>query len=435
MGSMLPSQVLDDDDHERSFWHALPLEEDWGVVLLRVGIASLEATGLRGWNNEVAPINMPLSYKQRTSRRKVINDNRNEFERHGVVRLGRANVADVQYATTLTSASGAQVQIGDASPFRRRRGLSSAASHNTGLPPRKRGFFNEVRTVDLGNSEDGEHGLIANAPRRRGYWRRWAGEMLSFIVTFWGVLKGLVVFAVECVKSRLRKGSGNSPLVRKGAQEDTLVEKPGIASGSSLRDAFLDEEGARRRKERELYERFLRGEEISDDEDDEEAMLSSGLGEDDESNGEEEEDDSGLTDREAEAVSLFKDFLRNTGSDRFNNTGEMVLAHLVHSANQTEGMEGSSPLTRRRWNDMLNRKDSRRGSSGSWSDQGEDVFWDDGGHDVALERRDREDGAEEGHAQSTCVICTIEARDIICWPCRYVCPMLGFSLHSFVFSV
>ena len=37
----------------------LPYEEDFIIILLRVGVASLEAAGLRGWTNEVAPIQRP----------------------------------------------------------------------------------------------------------------------------------------------------------------------------------------------------------------------------------------------------------------------------------------------------------------------------------------------------------------------------------------
>ena len=196
-----------------------------------------------------------------------------------------------------------------------------------------------------------------------------------------------------------------------------------------------EEEG--RRKEREVYQRFLRGEDISDDEDEVEEPTASDEDEKDsvgdEQEGEEEEEEEGS----AEALKLFTDLLQNTGgrddasisSSPMNSnhqSGEMVLAHLMH------GGTGASPgpLTRRRWNALVRNEDHGRRPSYNQGELEEDE--DDGFFEAPVARRrildpygswrDPAAEVERPHhgAHNLCVICTTETRDIICWPCRYV---------------
>ena len=76
------------------FFGNLPYEEDFSILLLRVGTASLEVTGLRGWNNdEVAPISLPVKSRNR-------NPARGNPQTYGVVRVGRIDVDEVQYSST-----------------------------------------------------------------------------------------------------------------------------------------------------------------------------------------------------------------------------------------------------------------------------------------------------------------------------------------------
>ncbi|KAF8912185.1 hypothetical protein CPB84DRAFT_1761521 [Gymnopilus junonius] len=447
---MAVSQGLHDDEQERGFIASLPLEEDWGVVLLRVGISSLEATGLRGWGNEVAPINMPWRKRGRGRRQVQTGSTPSEsLPPHGAVRLGRAGVADVQYGygPGVSVASGASAR--PAVQMHLERGDSSSTA-NPGLSRRKstrndlhtlnRGFFNEVRTVDLGNSEETDDGRDTHRPggnhwrrtRRQGYWRYWAREMLNFLLALLGVLWGLVKLLIEKAKNLLT-GSGAHHAQEKSRSRSRETEidtigKPVVGLNVDMTVESADEEERRRRKEKEVYERFLRGEEISDDDEDED--------EDDDISSEGDEDESTFDEeehagREAEAIELFTDLLRNPGPPAGSSSsqsseagrrssGEMVLAHLVHG----DGNAGanSSPLTRRRWNALFNggvgKKRSRRGSPGVWDEEAdEDEVWEDTG---VLENREQSDAGSGrgGQVQSTCVICTTEARDIICWPCR-----------------
>ena len=85
--------IDEDESTSPGFFGQLPYEEDFGILLLRVGTASLEATGLRGWNNEVAPIPLPVKSRNR-------NRTRGNPQTYGVVRMGRIDVAEVQYGSS-----------------------------------------------------------------------------------------------------------------------------------------------------------------------------------------------------------------------------------------------------------------------------------------------------------------------------------------------
>ncbi|KAF7299202.1 hypothetical protein MIND_00868900 [Mycena indigotica] len=117
-------------------------DEDWGVVLLRVGTASLEATGLRGWGNELPSIN--ASAMQR-------------FPQYGVAKLGASGLVEVS---------------------------SGFGSTDTGRKFRKRGLTNEIKEVDVGVRTGGTFGA------RLINWR-WMQEAWIFLGTMAGVARGL----------------------------------------------------------------------------------------------------------------------------------------------------------------------------------------------------------------------------------------------------
>ena len=418
-GLGLPN-AQNDDETATGFFQSLPFEEDFGVLLLRVGTASLEATGLRGWGNEVAPINRPrvLPYKTGTARGVGPAD----AGTYGRVRMGRLAVGDVLQGSP-RSASGLNVYQ-DFSGAQRRKPVPSTLE--------KRGLNNDVRTVDLGNAEspDGE------GQNMGGPWKRWFGAVRLFLATVWGVMKGLVVFLLERARGRVRVRERAA--ARKGEIMLRSRRTPERQNGEEGEESESLVEEKRLAKEKEVYQRFLRGEEISDDED-EEDRGSLDLSEDDDDEDTEpflEEDGEGEG-RESEAVELFTDLLRNgsgvpstpqASTSRTPGSGEMVLAHLMHGS----GGASPGPLTRRRWTALMQHDEPMAGrrpggrpdlnvfDSEQWEPvRGQSIF--DSSLDRDAEERDKQKGL-----QHVCVICTTESREIICWPCRCVFLLLRF---------
>lgn len=142
----------------------------------------------------------------------------------------------------------------------------------------------------------------------------------------------------------------------------------------------------------ELYARFLRGDPLGDDSEGEfqpgaDMSLDSSSDEDDDR----EEDD-------ADAVDLYADLATNQSNASSQLEPQLLMAHMASPS--------SAALTRRRYSRLL-----RQGSPGE-----ED--WDD-----YIEQRRRAKLAArpprgEADSRSECVICTVEARCIVCWPCR-----------------
>ncbi|PPQ88335.1 hypothetical protein CVT25_012446 [Psilocybe cyanescens] len=413
------SMLHDDDGAEPGFFQSLPLEEDFGVLLLRVGIASMEATGLRGWSNEVAPINLPVRIRRGIESGREASDRADAQSTYGMVRMGREDVGEVHYGSSPRASRSVSTTGGaSTSTIFRKKDLTRRRKKAKAIPMQHRGFNNDVRTVDLGNSESANQ-------NRRGF-LRWLKEVWMFLTAFWSVLRGLVTFLIERAKGRvrMRESAAKSAPGSRGAAGESNKEK------ESDEEDISDEE-ARRRKEREVYQRFLRGEDISDDDDDEEDEGADLLSSDD------EESDGGEGDnadeREAEAVGLFTDLIRNsrdrtaststalaTSSDT-GGSGEMVLAHLMHGGNGAS----PSPLTRRRWNALVrNDRSAFAASRGSPDVFGDDSDDDNGLWEVTPPPRAVPGGANdeqrEARLHNACVICTSEARDIICWPCRCV---------------
>jgi hypothetical protein len=151
----------------------------------------------------------------------------------------------------------------------------------------------------------------------------------------------------------------------------------------------------------EVYQKFLRGEDISDD--DEDAMEGSLTLSDDEMSDQTDEEKY-LQERDAEVVDLFTDLLRNPDVQD-SQSGEMALAHLLHGS-----AVASRPLTRQLWNTLTQRGHSAPSSR----DQPEATEMTER-YLRKVEERDTQKGLEH-----ICVICMLESREIICWPCRCV---------------
>lgn len=191
-----------------------------------------------------------------------------------------------------------------------------------------------------------------------------------------------------------------------------------------------DADGVGEGEDEMLYQRFLRGENISDDDDDEVDECAEEDVED------VEEDDEEEVDRQNEALGLFTDLIQS--GEREGHQGEMVLAHLVHGlgssldnrpasssmsgSGRTTAMSPSSkgPLTRRKWKDLLSIDVPREEQDGL------EDFSDEDDDEVSISRAGYDDDKKERQLdmRHVCVVCTIEVRDIICWPCRCVLPFL-----------
>jgi len=315
-----------------------------------------------------------------------------------MVSMGRVGVGFVR--------SGYQIHDPVSAPRRRGRGMFK----------RLRGLGNEVRRVDVATdfSQGAERG-----------WAEWVWELVWFVAALWGVLKGAFKFVWFWVSDRVRgKRRG---VLRRGMIVEVREEEIGDSGNA---DAGGIEEGEGGDDDEMLYQRFLRGENISDDDDDE---VDDSAGEDVE---DVEEDDEEEVDRQDEALGLFTDLIQS--GEREGHQGEMVLAHLVHGLNtnlpnrptsssisgsgRTTAMSPSStgPLTRRKWRDLLSFgvPREREGGLEDLSDEGDDeVSNSRGGYDDDKKERDLD-------MRHVCVVCTIEARDIICWPCRSVLSFL-----------
>ncbi|OBZ69160.1 hypothetical protein A0H81_10915 [Grifola frondosa] len=137
--------------------------------------------------------------------------------------------------------------------------------------------------------------------------------------------------------------------------------------------------GALSRLEADPYEQFLRGEPVSDDEDDFDPGqdATSGLLHDSSPSTSDEESDEDRDDDET--VQLYADLSHRASTSA---SAPLLLAHMTDTS--------SSPLTRRRYQRL------RRQEKSTLANQ----------DDPSAESR------------RNCVICTVEPRDIICWPCR-----------------
>ena len=295
-------------------------------------------------------------------------------------------------------------------------------------PRLAQGLQNEVRHVDLGMGVAATEGQRRPGGREQGmgngHWRRWLREVGRYIEAAWAAFRGLVILLWAWAWSKAasrRKGVGRRRTRRMGAGRS-------VDLGSQLGDGAVDGEDGEGEGEESgeeedlggvvLYERFLAGDNISDDEDDEFRVEAEGeeeVEEEDEvvdtstpiSRGATPFGDGGEQDStEREAFSLFTDLMKSQreGSEGPRSSQNVALAHL---------MSNSSPLTRKRWSESVSRSlipQSRFGSPGVRLDDEED----EEGEGEEEEEHDQ----TEDLGKAACVICTSEARDIICWPCR-----------------
>ncbi|KAI0697320.1 hypothetical protein C8T65DRAFT_720154 [Cerioporus squamosus] len=223
----------------------------------------------------------------------------------------------------------------------------------------KKGFANEISNVKVkAASTDFWMNTVLNVA--------WQRHLATFIASAWHAARRL--WAAAIAKAR---GRG---MVR--ARSPSVVLLDGRAFGANSEDA-------------DPYERFLRGESVSDDEYDfqpEDERTPDSDSSDQEEAGTDADEDADA--ERGEQLQLYADLASDAAS------APVLLAHIAGSS--------SSPLTRRGY---------RRLASGPRRAPNDYDDWDDFRSTV----RDEDMRSENAR---TCVICTVEPRDIICWPCR-----------------
>lgn len=229
----------------------------------------------------------------------------------------------------------------------------------------KKGFANEIKNVKPA-SNDGDLWLDL----------AWFREFVKFAVGVARFLKRMYTLLRDFLKRR----SLSSPNTEDAAPLDDYLQSERVDG-------------------QDVYNRFIRGEQLSDDEYDEYEPTSpsrstsvqsvSSISDSSENSG---------YDHQVEAVGLYADLSSAVAS---STSASHILAHLADHS--------SSPLTRRRFSQLVSGSSSSPRRKDEWSD-------------VIHARRpgavgtQPEDALDE--ARRNCVICTVEARQIICWPCR-----------------
>lgn len=246
----------------------------------------------------------------------------------------------------------------------------------------QKGFSNEIKTVRA-TSTDGDLWLDMV----------WYRELVRFAVGLARCVRGLVMFSWSVLRWRSRSSNFRS---RRVADQGEVIE----SERSRKQDIKESEE--------ELYERFVRGEPMHDDDEDdsefeyrrseiERDASASPTSEDDDDGCEEEDED--LQHDANETITLFSDL---SSSPSGMTTASVLLAHMAD--------DSPSPMTRRRFQHLVSAPQSSDTLVSDWTD-------------IAANRRSpssgngmHEDSIDE--ARRNCVICTVDPRQIICWPCR-----------------
>jgi len=145
--------------------------------------------------------------------------------------------------------------------------------------------------------------------------------------------------------------------------------------------------------QRDIYERFLSGEVLSDDDDDDFLPPESSVpqhgdeGDDDDEGGD-------IPDEEIDTLALFRDL---SAASTSSTSAPVLLAHMTDTS--------TSPLTRRRYRGLvLGQEDHERRA------------WEAFVNSKRGAATPPDPPANE--SRRNCVICITEERQIICWPCR-----------------
>ena len=255
------------------FGHASSLtpkwDEDFSIVLLRLGSASLEATNVAGLGNEVGSI--AAGRTQTVDARKAVADD-------SKVELTAGGIKSIT--------------------FRKAR---------TGEDPR--GFFHEIKTVKA-ETNDEDFGLVDQAKLRE------LARFGSCVVDFFRGCYWLLMWAIWY------KWRGVA-LPRKSKRDAPTPGTPSAQTSVAVTEVFHGDD--------DVYSRFVRGEIVSDDEDDYDPDLDDeGEPEASDNDDESSESEEGEADRKGvETAGLYSDFLIDAASAMPGNPGPVLLAHMT----------------------------------------------------------------------------------------------------------
>ncbi|PIL28182.1 hypothetical protein GSI_09719 [Ganoderma sinense ZZ0214-1] len=241
---------------------------------------------------------------------------------------------------------------------------------------KRKGFRNEITDVKVrAASTDFWVNTVLNVA--------WHRDFGSFLASMWRAVRRVWTAAVE--KARGSRGLES--------EREPSVE---VVDGPEQRDEATEDP----------YDRFIRGEPVSDDEDDDfhpddegtpQPETDSGSSED-----EDEEDHADEDEEAAEQARLYADLSQSDAG-----SAPLLLAHMTDKS--------ASPLTRRGYRELVRRPTRVRNV-----DDADD--WEEFVEERRTAKRMPLPGPDEDrHASQntrSCVICTVEPRDIICWPCR-----------------
>jgi len=236
---------------------------------------------------------------------------------------------------------------------------------------RKEGFANEIRHVRTGTGQDDL------------WWDAvWYKEFARFGVTVWKICKGFGRWLWNLVRMKPTPLFDRTPLV-----PDYDVHSEG--SDEDEADELV----------RDVYEKFTREEIISDDDEDyRPPSASRTTSDDDGSNSEEDEEPA------SDTVKLYADLTEASSS----RAAPVLIAHMTNTT--------PSPLTRRKYRHLMGpskRLDFTRSPSPP------DLEWLETQRQAWLASKSTQRRREvDDESRRNCVICTVEPRQIICWPCR-----------------
>jgi hypothetical protein len=311
-------------------------DEDFSIVLFRLGIASLEATSVAGLGNEVSCI--ALTDQAETLKRQV---------QYGEAEMNRFGVSSITHTT----------------------------EYHGGRHTRKDGFSNEIRRVRVGTPSHGDSMVYSTWLNE---FRRFGFASVRFGIGVWRIVGRLL--RGDFVFSRPPVASGG------GQTQDLDAQSLDVYNEGETKPSTLD---------RDIYERFLSGEVLSDDDDDDFSPPKSSLPQHDDDDDDDDDDDVGDTpDEEVDTLALFRDL---SAASTSSTSAPILLAHMTDSS--------SSPLTRRRYSSLV---------SGQEDPDRRD--WETFVNNRRSAANRRRPPANE--TRGNCVICITEERQIICWPCR-----------------
>ena len=449
--------LLESFTYLRSVLFSLPYDEDFGVVLLRLGTQSLEAAAGRGWRNEVAGVYAGSRYfgglpseheaggaKEEAATQRGTRGSCKQTVEYGSMRIGRADVGGmVNASVTSTTHPRSTRSVNEAIPSKIRTKTKAL-----------QGLRNEIRTVSssflpLDTAITGAE----ETDRRPGSIQR---NFLSSLLHILGVglrLRALKLFVWAGIGAGIGIVGRMVRIFRKNDDDVLGQENGGMEVGRwGEGGGGVELEGEEEDGE-EAYRRFLRGESFtdSDEEDGEygnESDIDVSKEDEDELDEEADEDEyadseEGRTAGQNEVLALLADILFSSrASDTASGSGSVGqeqgagfrgdLAHLLYlplastsnPSDQDPTAAATGPMTRGRWGALAG-KYSYGATASTVDYENDEERWLDqrrrlpasGGLDEAGEGGDQKRPIAEARA---CVVCLTEVREVICWPCRWV---------------